>query len=417
MWEGTGLFRLWGETGPGQPAEVQFNVRFRTIRPTEENLAEPGWLHSCGITQTQIAQAPRFLLRDATKERGLDPSQFHDNWLQKSNVTTAGGVYLCDYNRDGIMDMLVTDLNRYALYKGKPDGTFEDVTVSSGLPMNVMNNTPLKIVAAFIDLDGDGWEDLILGNMIFRNEKGRFKNYTHRTNLRLPPDIVGIAVADYDRDGRLDFYAVRAGKSQAESWLGGKSGNAKGNELWHNLGNWQFEEIGAKAGADGGFRSTFSAVWLDANNDGWPDLYVINEFGNGGLLINQKDGTFREHQLINGVGDFGSMGLTCGDIDNDGNIDIYTANMYSKAGTRVIGNMKPGAYPDEVMARIQSFVTGSQLWHNKGNLKFEPIGKKCQLNSVGWAYGADMMDLDNDGFLDLYATAGFMSKDRSKPDG
>src|SRR5262249_54776105 len=153
-----------------------------------------------------------------------------------------------------------------------------------------------------------------------------------------------------------------------------------------------------------------SAVWLDANNDGWPDLYVINEFGNGVLLVNQQDGTFREKLIAHGPTDFGTMGVTCGDIDNDGNVDVYVANMYSKAGYRVIGNLKPDAYPPDLMATLRRFVTGNQLWRNKGGLAFEPKGQDWQVASVGWAYGAALADLDNDGFLDLYATAGFMSQ-------
>jgi hypothetical protein len=417
LWHGTGLLRMWGEAAPGQPAEVVLNIQYHIDRPSEERLAQPGWLHACAIMQSQEGRASRFLLRDATKERGIDPKEYHDNWVEKTTKTATGGVFLCDYNRDGIMDMLVTDLNRNTLYKGKPDGTFEDVTLAAGLPMMSTSTTSLKFVAAFVDIDGDGWEDLILANQVFRNENGKFVNYTHRTNFRPAQDAVGYAVADYDRDGRPDIYVMRPGKSYCESWLDGHSGDPLGNELWHNLGNWQFEQIAAKAGAEGGHRSTFSAVWLDANNDGWPDLYVINEFGNGVLLINQADGTFREHQLAAGPSDFGSMGVAAGDIDNDGNIDIYTANMYSKAGARVIGNVKPGSYPEPIMAKIRSFVAGSQLWRNRGGLQFEPIGKKCQLNAVGWGYGADLFDLDNDGWLDLYATAGFISQDRSQPDG
>jgi hypothetical protein len=115
--------------------------------------------------------------------------------------------------------------------------------------------------------------------------------------------------------------------------------------------------------------------------------------------------------------DFGSMGVTCGDIDNDGNIDIYAANMYSKAGNRIIGNLRPDTYPERVMDRLHRFTTGSQLWRNRGGLAFEPLGIPFQVNSVGWAFGPALMDLDNDGFLDIFATAGNISRSRTEPDG
>src|SRR5205823_3906499 len=150
---------------------------------------------------------------------------------------------------------------------------------------------------------------------------------------------------------------------------------------------------------------------------GWPDIYVINEFGSGVLLVNNGDGTFREHFLAEGPSDFGSMGITCGSVENDGNIDIYCANMYSKAGSRVIGNVLPGTYDEAIMERMRHFVQGSQLWKNRGDLKFEPVGQKRQISAVGWAYGPALVDLDNDGFLDLYATAGFVSQSRTEPDG
>ena len=97
------------------------------------------------------------------------------------------------------------------------------------------------------------------------------------------------------------------------------------------------------------------------------------------LLINKGDGTFRQQLMSEGASDFGTMGVACGDIDNDNNIDIYCANMYSKAGSRVIGNVQPGTYPEEIMDIIRHFVKGSQLWKNRGvvdgKVKFEPMAQ------------------------------------------
>jgi hypothetical protein len=442
FWRGTCQLRMWGETGQGGPGEVILHLEFRTAQPTEEALANGNWLLSCAITQSQVAHAPAYLMREVAAERGIDVRDFHDNWPTHGKKTTTGGVYLCDYDRDGILDVLITDLNHHALYKGLPGGKFRDVTTEVGLPLALPDLPGMAVMAAFVDLDGDGWEDLILGDRVYRNEGGRrFVDITHRTNLRLPRDAAGIAIADFDRDGRIDLYVTRPGKDKADSWLDGKSGDPKGNQLWRNLGNWRFEDVTISSGTQGGHRSTGTAVWLDANNDGWPDLYVINEFGNGILLLNQGDGTFRAQLIVDGPGDFGSMGVTCGDIDNDGNIDLYVANMYSKAGSRVIGNMKPDIYPADVMAKMRQFVAGSQLYRNLGTgngereaqsaersgrsasrpalgaPRFEPLGKQYQVAGIGWAYGAALVDLDNDGWLDLYTTCGFISQSRTEPDG
>jgi len=432
-WQGTCLLRMWGEIGKGKPAEVALHLAYRLSQPTKRHLQGGGWLHSVAVTEVQTSRAPHFLMREVAAERGIDVNRFHDNWKKNPRVPTivSGGVYLCDFDRDGILDMLITDSNGIALYQGQGDGTFRDVTSDVGLP-TVWANGSTKQVTAFMDIDGDGWEDLILGGHVYCNTERQpqngpagsalprrwFADYADVCNLRLPVDATGLAVADFDRDGRLDLYVTRPGKSRADSWLSGSSGDrTRGNQLWHNLGHWQFENVTAKSGTAGGNRSTFSAVWLDADNDGWPDLYVINEFGNGVLLINQQDGTFKEHHLAQGPADFGSMGITCGDIDNDGNIDLYIGNMYSKAGQRVIGNVRPDTYADDITAKLHSFVAGSQLWRNRGGLKFEPQGKKLQVNGCGWAYGPALVDLDNDGFLDIFATCGFISHSRTEPDG
>jgi FG-GAP-like repeat len=91
--------------------------------------------------------------------------------------------------------------------------------------------------------------------------------------------------------------------------------------------------------------------------------------------------------------------------------------MYSKAGTRVIGNMRADTYPAPVMERLRRFVAGSQLHRNRGNLQFEQVGAQKKVAAVGWAYGVSLADFDNDGFLDIYATAGYVSRDRNEPDG
>ena len=414
IWEGTTLLRMHGEHHKGAPAEILVMLRYSLPRPSKETFSRPGWLHGAAVLQVLTSKSPHYLFAEVAKQRGLDTASLHDNWKSKQFHSQPGGVYVCDFDRDGILDVLVTDVDRCWLYRGRPSGIFEDVTETMGLPRKGLRNS----VAAWVDIDGDGWEDLILGGRVYRNEDGkRFADYTRRCNLRLPSEATGIIVADYDRDGKLDLYVTRPGPPGGQSWLDGKSDVSSGNILFRNRGNWHFQDVTRSSKASGGRRSTFTAAWLDANNDGWPDLHVANEFGDGVLLINNRDGTFSSHRLGDRPADFGTMGVAVGDVNNDGNIDIYCANMYSKAGTRVIGNMAADAYPPDVMEKIRRFVAGSQLHLNRGDLKFDQAGTKMQVASVGWAYGACLADLDNDGWLDLYATAGFVSRSRDEPDG
>lgn len=426
VWEGECLLRMWGESQPGQPEEVSMNLRYRLPRPSEALFERGGWLMHCTVLKAQTSSATHFLMKDVAAERGIDPSLFHDNWVEQEKglkpQPVSGGAHLCDFNRDGWLDLLVNDMKNVVLYQGGPGGQLRDVTDEIGihavLAGHLSLGAPLTTITTFADFDNDGWEDLLLGGLLLRNEEGRqFVDVTHFSNFVPTTSATNVSVADYDRDGLVDLYICVPGQSKSDSWVEGKSGRSHGNLLYRNLGNWQFENVTNRANAGGGFRSTFTAVWLDVNDDNWPDLHVPNEFGNGVLLVNRGDGTFSEHSLMPYPCDFGTMGLTCGDFDNDGRIDLYTANMYSKAGNRVIGNLLPDAYPPEVMAVMNTYTVGSQLYRNLGGLKFERLGVKYAVNDCGWAYGPCLADFDNDGFLDIFATCGFVSRDRSKPDG
>jgi hypothetical protein len=413
-WEGLGVLRMWGEVAPGQPGEIVAYFEFALRRPTKNK--EKRWLQFFALVQLQTSRADRFFLRDVTRDRRIDPALYYDNWNEDNKMPATGGVYACDFNRDGIIDVLVYDVRRVALYQGQRDGTFREVTKDVGLPQDSPSQVGCHY-AAFVDVDGDGWEDLIMTDRAYRNERGRrFVDYTSKMNLPIPLDGTGMVVADYDRDGKIDIYITMPGEPTAGSWVEG-TGSSRGNVLWRNLGNWKFEDVTVASGTAAGRRSVFSAVWFDANEDGWPDIYVPNEFGDGVLLLNQGNGTFREHNLYDQPRDFGSMGITAGDVDNDGHIDLYVANMYSKTGSRIIGNLMPGSYPEPIMAKIRRFTTGSQLHLNRGQLRFEPVAEAYQVNDVGWAFGPALLDLDNDGWLDLYATTGYISRSRDEPDG
>ncbi|KAF0246020.1 MAG: ASPIC and [Planctomycetota bacterium] len=417
-WSGGCNIRMVGLTRDGL-AETSLKLAFDALRIADVDAiaGDTGWIQSLRVQEAQEQSAPRPLMLETAKARGIDTERFADCWNAPDPArrpVTTGGVFLSDLDGDGRIDMLVTDAGRGALFRGLDGGKFEDVTAKSALPPRCAG------IAAFGDFDGDRLPDLILNTGVFRNAGGfRFEDVTGKCTLRLPKGAMGYTVADYDRDGRLDLYVARSTGPQPRegrnSWIDGPGG--PGNLLCRNLGDWRFEDVSEKANATAGHRSCFTAAWLDADSDGWPDIYAINEFGGGVLLLNRGDGTFREQPLVDDAGDFGSMGMAVGDVDNDGNIDIFTANMYSKAGRRIFENLSPGTYPPEVFAKIKRFVTGSELYRNRGGLKFERTGNAKRLNAVGWSYGAAFVDLDNNGFLDLYATAGFISVARDKPDG
>jgi hypothetical protein len=422
LWTAMCLHRLWGQSKSGGPFEVVLKLKIVAHDLTKERLAEPGWLYSCEVQQVEVAHAKQPLFQEVTDDSGIDPKSFHDNWKDTPEALNTGGVYACDFNRDGLIDLFITDPNGNRFYIGHVDGRFEHATLTVGL-----RTAQKDTIAAFADLDNDGWVDLVLPRTgrIFRNEKGqRFREVTNLSNLgaliqalAAPAEsIAGIVPGDFNRDGLIDLYVTRA-TPPTGSWLESKQPGMVANQLLQNQGNWSFFDATERTKTGGGGRSCFAAVWTDINNDRWPDLYMINEFGNGALFVNHEGRYFEERELIADQNDFGSMGLSCGDINNDGNIDIYVSNMYSKAGSRIMGNMKAESYPEEVKKRLRHMVAGGELYTNDGDLGFKPVGKDFQVHAAGWAWGSSLADLDNDGWLDLHVTAGFMSRDRNKPDG
>lgn len=421
-WKGNCALRLVGKRAAGGQAEItaKFDFELITIPDVDAITTTRGWFKSLKMTEAQQGVASGDLMAEVGKQRGIDRGLFQDNWTSSippgERPILTGGVYLGDVDNDAFDDVLVTDVNGVFLFRALPEGKFVEVTPESGLPRGLKNVAN----AALADFDNDGLVDILLDFRAFRNTgKLRFEEVTARTGFRFG-SATGFSVGDYDRDGKVDlyvsrYYGQRVPRSSQNSWIDGPGG--PGNQLWRNLGNWKFEEVSLKANAQAGRRSCFTACWLDANNDNAPDIYAINEFGGGILLVNNGSGAFREVHLLNDAGDFGSMGMCVGDYDNDGNVDVYTANMYSKAGRRVMENLAPGSYAPEILTKMKRFVTGSEMYRNLGNLKFDRIGKALRVNAVGWAYGASLVDLDNDGFLDLYGTAGFVSVNKEEPDG
>lgn len=419
VWEGTVLIRLAGTAVGGGVAEVSGSMRVEVTAATEEAMDGPGWLRAVHVKRLAVARSPGPLFADVAAARGLNVN-LHDNWTEpvtgpsdRPPVIVSGGVYVCDFDRDGYLDVLIVDLKGVALYRGKAGGKFDDVTKAVGLPTEGAAHA-----ACWADLDGDGWDDLILGGSVYRNADGKaFEDVTARTNLIQLVGLSALVPADFDRDGKLDLYLTRSSPPGNQSWLDGTGNGGQGNRLLRNRGDWRFDDVTKTSGTHGGYKSSFTAAWLDADDDGWPDLHVPNEFGDGDLFINQRDGTFKPTRLANRPVDFGTMGLAAGDLNNDGRIDLYCADMYSKAGTRVIGNLKPDAYPPAVMAKLRKFVSGSELHLNRGGGNFTQVGGEKAINAVGWAYGPALADFDGDGFLDVFGTAGYLSRDRSKPDG
>lgn len=335
------------------------------------------------------------------------------------------GVAAGDFDNDGFDDLYVCQPaglpNR--LYRNRGDGTFEDVTERSGV--GVLDNTACALFADFLNR---GRQDLLVvcssGPLLFLNNgDGTFAIKHEAFRFAKPPQgsFTHAAIADYDRDGRLDIYfclySYYLGLDQYHypiPYFDARNGPA--NCLLHNEGDGTFVERTEATGLNiDNDRYSFACAWGESRSDGLPDLYVVNDFGRNNLYRNNGDGTFTSTSTAAHVEDVGAGMSACwADFNNDGHQDLYVANMWSPAGQRVsTQKIFQDKAPEPIRTLYRQHARGNTLYRNQGNGEFQNVTQRAGAEMGRWAWCSDFWDFDHDGYPDLYVTNGYISAPKS----
>jgi len=373
------------------------------------------------------------LLLDVTTSSGLDFVHFNgmSGKLYFIEMMGGGGA-LFDYDRDGDLDAYLVQGHMLGeketlddalfppvhhgpmtdrLYRNDSETTdgetklrFTDVTAESGI-----NSTGYGMGVASGDIDNDGYPDLYVmnygSNVLWRNlGNGRFEDITDKAGVDDARWSVSASFVDIDRDGLLDLYVANYLKhditkhkicrmsKRVIDYCGPSYNAGETDRLFRNLGNGRFEDISGKSGIEKHSGGALGVIAADFNDDDWVDLYIANDGVSNLLWINQHDGTFVDEALLGGVAvnrdgmAEGSMGVDAQDYDGDGDNDIFITHFDQETNTLYV-NDGSGWFEDESVAS------------GLGNPSFQHTG-----------FGAAWLDLDNDGWLDLYTVNGAVKK-------
>lgn len=347
-----------------------------------------------------------------------------------------GGIAAVDYDNNGLYDLFIPDGVESRLFRNRGDGTFEDVTVAAGL-----SGLDGVSVATFADYDNDGFKDLFVSrtfrpNQLFHNNgDGTFTDVTRKSGIGEDSCTTVAAWADYDNDGFLDLYVGRYLDPRKDVPTTLYARNGEPNQLYHNNGDGTFANVTASAGV-GERGLCLGVVWGDFNDDGYPDLYVVNDFGRKTLYRNNGNGTFTDITVKSGTLAYGAgMNASYVDYDNDGKFDYYVTHIrsdhtwFAEAPTvkrYLLKCITQGTWKTDMPLYLQilrqsghdfvrvfkQMASGNNLLRNRGDGTFEDVTVAAAANPPGWFWGASFADFDNDGWQDVYLANGWVYNDR-----
>jgi hypothetical protein len=362
-----------------------------------------------------VPTVPPVRFTDVTAKAGIrfvhNSGRAGKKWLPE---TMGAGCAFFDFDGDGWPDILLVNSKDWtpkgrkslpALYHNNHDGTFTDVTRGSGLDVELYG-----LGVAVADYDNDGREDVYLtalgGDHLFHNEgNGKFRDVTKEAGINNAAFSASAAWFDYDRDGKPDLFVANYVQWTAQndlwcsldgatkSYCTPESYKGTPSKLYHNLGNGRFEDVSVKAGIADPTSKSLGVAVLDYNNDGWPDLFVANDTQPNKLYRNNHDGTFSEEGLAAGVA-FGEDGVARGAMGAD-------AADYDRSGRE---HLLVGNFSNQMLG----------LYHNEGNGLFvdeAPRSTVGRASLLSLSFGVFFFDYDLDGWPDIFAANGHIEEE------
>jgi len=338
-----------------------------------------------------------------------------------------GGVAIGDINNDGLEDIYFSgNMVTNRLYLNKGDFTFEDITEKAGVSVG----EGWKTGVTFVDLNQDGWLDIYVSrsamsdsvlrkNLLFINNGNEtFTEKAGEYGIADNAYSTHAAFFDYDKDGDLDMFVLNhslpayAGFSNMIINLKKKQSSLFQSKLYQN-NEGKFSDVSAQAGIVGNVLSFGLGLAIsDTNQDGWPDIYISNDFNEEDYLyINNQDGTFK-NAIRDATGHVSlfSMGSDIADINNDANPDIFTLDMLPSTNDRIklsSGDDNYDKYQILVKSGFHPQTMRNMLQLNNGNGTFSEIGQLMGISNTDWSWSALFADFDGDGWKDLFISNGY----------
>lgn len=341
------------------------------------------------------------------------------------NIYTGAGVGVGDINNDGLTDVFFAgNLVSNKLYLNNGDFSFKDITNSAGLLSNRWATG-----VSMIDINQDGWLDIYVcvsgggeiserANLLYINQKDNtFLEKAKEYGLADTSQTTQAGFFDYDLDGDLDMfliinpvdYALSSVNRIRPRKLHGESNST--DKLYRNNGDNTFTDVSSASGILTEGYSLGVGI-SDINNDGWPDIYVSNDFlTNDILYINNGDGTFSDKS--NGFfkhTSFAGMGNDIADFNNDGLMDIMVLDMLPEDNMRqkmIIPATSFDKFQLMIDAGYNAQYTRNTLQLNNGNGSFSEIGQFSGISQTDWSWSVLFADYNNDGYKDAFITNGF----------